>query len=96
MKKLMLGTTALVAASALTAGTASAAEKISLNVGGYMQSHFIYADYDDDDRSGQFCKVIGFHNRFCDCLRQRIHQAGCFCVFIRFTGVPTVDFAGDV
>ena len=33
MKKVILGTTALVAASALTAGTASSAEKIKLEIG---------------------------------------------------------------
>jgi hypothetical protein len=43
-----LGTTALVAASALTAGSASAAEKIKLNVGGYLQTSFVVADYDTD------------------------------------------------
>jgi len=48
MKKVILGTTALVAASALTAGSASAAEKIKLNVGGYMQTSFVIADYDTD------------------------------------------------
>ncbi len=48
MKKVILGTTALVAASALTAGSASAAEKIKLNVGGYMQTSFVVADYDTD------------------------------------------------
>ncbi len=48
MKKVILGTTALVAASALTAGSASAAEKIKLNVGGYLQTSFIAVDYDND------------------------------------------------
>ncbi|MEH6474857.1 MAG: porin [Sneathiella sp.] len=48
MKKVILGTTALVAASALTVGSASAAEKIKLNVGGYMQTSFVVADYDTD------------------------------------------------
>lgn len=51
MKKVILGTTALVAASALTAGSASAAEKIKLNVGGYLQSSFVVADYDDPSNS---------------------------------------------
>ncbi|GLQ04955.1 porin [Sneathiella chinensis] len=50
MKKVILGTTALVAASALTAGTASAAEGIKLNLGGYLQSSFVVADYDDGDQ----------------------------------------------
>jgi outer membrane protein OmpU len=47
MKKVILGTTALVAASALTAGSASAAEKIKLNVGGYLQTSFVAASYDE-------------------------------------------------
>ncbi len=50
MKKVILGTTALVAATALTAGTASAAEKIKLGLGGYLQSSFVVADYDDGDQ----------------------------------------------
>lgn len=48
MKKVILGTTALVAASALTAGTASAAEKIKLGLGGYLETSFVVADYDND------------------------------------------------
>jgi len=48
MKKVILGTTALVAASAMTLASASAAEKIKLNVGGYMQTSFVIADYDTD------------------------------------------------
>jgi len=48
MKKVILGTTALVAASALTAGSVSAAEKIKLDVGGYLQTSFVVADYDTD------------------------------------------------
>ena len=48
MKNLILGTTALVAATALTAGSASAAEKIKLNVGGYLQTSFVAANYDTD------------------------------------------------
>ncbi len=47
MKKVILGTTALVAATALTAGSASAAEKIKLGISGYMQTSFVAADYDD-------------------------------------------------
>jgi outer membrane protein OmpU len=50
MKKVILGTTALVAASALTAGTASSAEKIKLGLGGYLQSSFVVADYDSGDQ----------------------------------------------
>ena len=47
MKKVLYGTTALVAASMLTAGAASAAEKIKLSVGGYYQSVFAVSDSDD-------------------------------------------------
>ncbi|OUR80455.1 hypothetical protein A9Q83_00550, partial [Alphaproteobacteria bacterium 46_93_T64] len=46
MKNVILGTTALVAVTALTAGSVSAAEKIKLNVGGYLQTSFVVADYD--------------------------------------------------
>lgn len=49
MKKVILGTTALVAASALTAGSASAAEKIKLELGGYLTTSFVVADYDTDN-----------------------------------------------
>jgi len=48
MKKVILGTTALIAVSALTAGTASAAEKIKLNVTGYLQSSFVAVNFDND------------------------------------------------
>ncbi|MBL4908116.1 MAG: porin [Sneathiella sp.] len=55
MKKFILGTTALIAASALTMGVASAAEKkevqkIKLNVSGYLQTSFVVADYDTGDQ----------------------------------------------
>lgn len=49
MKNIILGTTALVAATALTAGSASAADKIKLNVGGYLMSTFSIVDYDSGD-----------------------------------------------
>jgi len=48
MKKVLLGTTALVAAGVL-AGGVQAAEKIKLGVGGYFNSAFGYVDEDDDD-----------------------------------------------
>jgi predicted porin len=47
MKKAILGTTALVAVGALAASPALAAEKIKLNVGGYMQSTYFYQDSDE-------------------------------------------------
>ncbi len=50
MKKLVLGTTALVAATAITSGAATAAEKIKLNLGGYLQTSFVVADYDTGDQ----------------------------------------------
>ncbi len=55
MKNLILGTTALVAATALTAGVASAAEKkevqpIKLGVSGYLQTSFVAASYDAGDQ----------------------------------------------
>jgi predicted porin len=50
MKKVILGTTALVAVTALTAGTASAAEKIKLGLSGYLQTSFVVASYDDGDK----------------------------------------------
>ncbi|WP_169546297.1 porin [Sneathiella aquimaris] len=48
MKKIVLGTTALLAATALTTGSANAADKIKLSLGGYLQTSFIAADYDTD------------------------------------------------
>jgi predicted porin len=51
MKKVLLATTALVAAGAMTA-SASAAEKIKMGVGGYMNAALIVADYDDTDTTG--------------------------------------------
>ncbi|MEX1036293.1 MAG: porin [Sneathiella sp.] len=48
MKKAILGTTALVAVGAFVAAPASAAEKIKLGVGGYMQSTYYYLNTDDD------------------------------------------------
>ncbi|MAM73654.1 porin [uncultured Tistrella sp.] len=46
MKKILIGTTALVAVG-LVAGQASAAEKIKLGLGGYYQSFFKITDQDD-------------------------------------------------
>jgi len=45
MKKLLYGTTAL-AAVGLLAGTASAADRIKMGVGGYWQGFFVYGDED--------------------------------------------------
>ncbi|MCR9212856.1 MAG: porin [Proteobacteria bacterium] len=50
MKNVILGTTALVAATALSAGSASAAEKIALELGGYFTASFYGASYDGPDR----------------------------------------------
>ncbi len=46
MKKLLLGSTALMAAGALLASPAAAEEKIKLNVGGYYQSVVSFVDQD--------------------------------------------------
>ncbi len=46
MKKLLLGSTALMAAGALLASPAAAEEPISLGVGGYMQSFVTFTDQD--------------------------------------------------
>ncbi len=54
MKKFILGTTALIAVSALTAGVASAAEEakpIKLGLSGYLQTSFVVADYDSGDQN---------------------------------------------
>ena len=48
MKKLLYGTTALVAAGMIGSG-ASAAEKIKLGVGGYYQTSIAIGDQDDDE-----------------------------------------------
>jgi len=80
MKKAILGTTALVAVSALAVGNASAADKIKLNVGGYMQSTYYYADYDDDKGASPSSSNL---NRIDD----RVTQEG----EIHFTGSTTLD-----
>lgn len=51
MKKLLYGTTALVAAGCL-ANSAFAADKIQLGVGGYFQAVFAVGDEDDGDGEG--------------------------------------------
>jgi len=47
MKKLFYGTTALVAAGMLASGSAAAADKVKMGVGGYFQAFFVVADQDD-------------------------------------------------
>ena len=47
MKKLLYGTTALIAAGALASGSAVGAEKVSMGVGGYMQAFFVGVDQED-------------------------------------------------
>jgi len=47
MKKVLLGTTAIVAAGMIASSPASAAEKISAKVGGYMEQWIGYASVDD-------------------------------------------------
>ncbi len=51
MKKLLFGTTSMVAAGML-AGGAVAADKIQLGVGGYFQAFFAVGDEDDGDGEG--------------------------------------------
>lgn len=51
MKKLLYGTTAIVAASMLGAGAASAAEPITLSISGYYQAAFAVIDADDTGRT---------------------------------------------
>jgi outer membrane protein OmpU len=50
MKNLALGCTALVTVTTLFAGAAQSAEKIKLNVGGYLQTSFVAADYSSGNR----------------------------------------------
>ena len=80
MKKAILGTTALVAVSALAVGNASAADKIKLGVGGYMQSTYYFAGYDDD-------KGPTAGNSQLDRTSDRVTQEG----EVFFTGLTTLD-----
>lgn len=59
MKKLLYGTTAIVAASMLGAGAASAAEPITLSVGGYYQTYFAVIDADDTAGASYQSTVVG-------------------------------------
>ncbi len=52
MRKTLLATSALALAGALAAGPASAADMLSVGVGGYMQQWFGVADRDDMDADG--------------------------------------------
>jgi len=55
MKKVLLGTTAIVAAGMIaSAPSAIAAEKIKLSVGGYMEQWFGYVSNDDGPGNGRF------------------------------------------
>lgn len=81
MKKAILGTTALVAVGALAAAPASAAEKIKLGLGGYMQSTYYYADYDNDG-----VNPTGASNHLSR-IDDRVTQEG----EIFFTGSTTLD-----
>jgi predicted porin len=57
MKKLLLGSTALMAAGALLASPAAAEEKIKLNVGGYYQSVLSFVDQDVDGGTPKYHEV---------------------------------------
>ena len=48
MKKVLLGSTALVAAGLIAAPSAMAAEKLQVSVGGYMEQWFGYTSVDED------------------------------------------------
>ena len=52
MGKFLIATSALAFAGAMAVGPASAADKLSLGLGGYMQQWFGYADRDDDNSEG--------------------------------------------
>ena len=47
MKKILLGTTAIVAAGMIAAPSVDAAEKLKVSVGGYMEQWFGYTTTDD-------------------------------------------------
>lgn len=49
MKKVLLGSTALVAAGLIAAPSAMAAEKLQVSVGGYMEQWFGYTSVDEDN-----------------------------------------------
>ncbi|WP_372096374.1 porin [Tistrella mobilis] len=59
MKKILLGSTAIVAAAAAFAAPASAAEKIKLGLGGYYQSVFVLIDEDVADTRTDSMKQEG-------------------------------------
>ena len=50
MKNVLYGTTALIAAGMLASGSAAAAEKIKLNVGGYFKAFGVYVNEDAANR----------------------------------------------
>ena len=54
MRKTLIATSALAFAGALAAGQASAADMMSVGVGGYMEQWFGYANRDDDGVDGGF------------------------------------------
>ena len=54
MKRILLGTTALAFAGAMAAGPASAADMLSVGVGGYMEQWVGIADRSDDGVDGGF------------------------------------------
>jgi hypothetical protein len=69
MKKSLLATTALAALGAVAvAGSASAAERISIGVGGYMEQWFGYVDNDDS--------VVGNRDGFNNVSDGEIHFTG--------------------
>ena len=59
MRKTLLATTALACAGALAAGSAAAADKMSVGVGGYMQQWFGISSVDATDEDGKATAVEG-------------------------------------
>ena len=57
MKRILLGTTALAFAGAMGAGQASAADMLSVGVGGYMEQ------WGWPDRPQQLCRRLGGRRR---------------------------------
>ncbi|MCS5605977.1 MAG: porin, partial [Alphaproteobacteria bacterium] len=81
MKKLLYGTTALVAAGML-AGGAQAADKIKVGVGGYFFGYLVGVDQDDAAASGANGAAPGNNTRGHDITREGE---------IIFTGKTTLD-----
>jgi predicted porin len=62
MKKVLYGSTALVAAGTLAATPAAAEEGVSLGLGGYWNSFFYFGDYSEDDNDPRDLGNTGIFN----------------------------------